>query len=162
MPTSTRTTPARSSTPAPGPAARRAALVALLALAAAPAFAAGSVSIENPWLRFIIKARPAAGYFTLKNGGDKPVDLVSASSPACGMLMLHQSKEVNGVETMRPVKSVAVPAHGSLSFAPGGYHLMCMQPQPSMQAGSSAMVTLKFGDGQSLTQSFPVKGPGGK
>jgi copper(I)-binding protein len=145
-----------------GRGVRRAALAAILALTAAPAFAAGNVGIENPWLRFIIKARPAAGYFTLKNNGDKPVTLVSASSPACGMLMLHQSKEVNGVETMRPVKSVAVPAHGTVSFAPGSYHLMCMQPQPSMQAGSSAMVTLKFDDGQSLTQPFPVKGPGGQ
>jgi len=134
----------------------------MLALAAAPAFAAGNVTIEDPWLRFIIKARPAAGYFTLKNGGDKPVDLVSASSPACGMLMLHQSKEVNGVETMRPVKSVTVPAHGKVSFQPGGYHLMCMQPQPSMQPGSSATVTLRFEDGQSLTQVFPVMGAGGK
>lgn len=149
-------------TPARGRVVKRAALAAILSLTAAPAFAAGNVSIENPWLRFIIKARPAAGYFTLKNNGDKPVALVSASSPACGMLMLHQSKEVNGVETMRPVKSVAVPAHGTISFAPGGYHLMCMQPQPSMQAGSSAMVTLKFDDGQSLTQSFPVKGAGGQ
>ena len=76
------------------------------------------------------------------------------------MLMLHQSKQVNGVDTMRAVKSVTVPAHGTVSFAPGGYHLMCMQPQPSMQAGGSATVTLKFADGQSLTQSFPVKGPG--
>jgi hypothetical protein len=61
---------------------------------------------------------------------------------------------------MRPVKSVSVPPHGTVSFAPGGYHLMCMQPQPSMQVGSSATVTLKFEGGQSLTQSFPVKGPG--
>lgn len=138
------------------------ALAAVLALTAAPAFAAGNVSIENPWLRFIIKARPAAGYFTLKNGGDQPATLLSASSPACGMLMLHQSRQVNGVDTMRPVKSVTVPPHGTVSFAPGGYHLMCMQPRPSMQAGSSAMVTLQFEGGQSLTQSFPVKGPGGQ
>jgi hypothetical protein len=134
----------------------------MLGLAAMPAVAAGNVSVEKPWLRFIIKARPAAGYFTLKNDDDKPVDLVSASSPACGMLMLHQSKQENGVETMRPVKSVTVPAHGTVSFAPGGYHLMCMEPQPSMQAGSNAMVTLKFADGQALTQPFPVKGPGGQ
>jgi copper(I)-binding protein len=60
------------------------------------------------------------------------------------------------------VTSVKVPAHGAVSFAPGGYHLMCMQPQPSVQVGSSAVVTLKFDDGQSLTQAFPVKGPGGQ
>jgi copper(I)-binding protein len=126
-----------------------------------PAIAAGSISITNPWLRFVIKARPAAGYFTIQNSGDKPAILVAASSPACGMLMLHESKEVNGAETMRPVKTVVIPAHGALSFAPGGYHLMCMQPQASVQVGGNVMVTLKFADGQTLTEAFPVKGAGG-
>ena len=157
--------PVRSSTPARGPGAKHAARLAALAFtlaAALPALAAGSVSIDSPRLRFIIKARPAAGYFTLKNSGDKPVALVAASSPACGMLMLHESREVNGVETMRAVKSVTVPAHGAVSFAPGGYHLMCMQPLPTIQVGSNVMVTLKFADGQSLTEAFPVKGASGQ
>jgi periplasmic copper chaperone A len=127
----------------------------------APAFAAGGVSIERPWMRFIIKARPAAGYFSLRNAGDKPVTLTGARSPACGMLMLHESKEENGVASMRPVASVVVPARGTLDFAPGGYHLMCMQPQPALKVGASVVVTLEFGDGQSLAAPFPVRGPGG-
>jgi periplasmic copper chaperone A len=135
-------------------------LVALLL--AAPAQAAGSVSIENPWMRFIIRATPAAGYFTLKNDSDSAVELTGASSSACGMVMLHETKEVNGVEQMMMVKSIKVPAHGTFSFAPGGYHLMCMQPQASMQVGASVPVVLKFADGKTLTASFPVKGPGGK
>ena len=128
----------------------------------APAFAAGGVSIERPWMRFIIKARPAAGYFSLRNAGDKPVTLTGARSPACGMLMLHESKEENGVASMRPVASVVVPAHGKVDFAPGGYHLMCMQPQPALKVGASVMVTLTFADGQTLSAPFPVKGPGGQ
>jgi copper(I)-binding protein len=60
------------------------------------------------------------------------------------------------------VKSLKVPAHGTLSFQPGGYHLMCMKPQSSMKIGASVPVTLKFADGKTLTASFPVKGPGGK
>lgn len=154
--------PVRLLTRALGQGARRAAVLAALALTVSlPAFAASSVSITNPWLRFIIKARPAAGYFTVKNRADKPITLVAASSPACGMLMLHESKEVNGVETMRPVKTVTVPAHGDVRFAPGGYHLMCIQPQGSIQVGGNVMVTLKFADGQTLTEAFPVKGASG-
>jgi copper(I)-binding protein len=137
--------------------------VATLALAlTAPVFAADGVTITQPWMRFIIKARPAAGYFSLRNAGDKPVTLTGARSPACGMLMLHESKEEKGVATMRPVDTVAVPAHGKVDFAPGGYHLMCMQPQPALKVGASVMVTLTFADGQTLSAPFPVKGPGGQ
>jgi len=138
--------------------------VLLLALAPlAPAQAAPKgLSIEQPWIRLIIKARPAAGYFTLRNDGDKPVQLTGASSSACGMVMLHQSKQVNGVEKMVHVGNVTVKPHGTLKFEPGGYHLMCMKPQSAMSIGKSVPMTLQFADGETLTAQFPVKGAGGK
>ncbi len=110
-------------------------------------------------MRLIIKARPAAGYFTLKNGGDTAVTVTGATSSACGSAMLHQSKNVNGVEKMLPVTSVNVPPHGTLAFAPGGYHIMCMKPD--MTLGQTVPVTLKFSDGDTLTAQFSVRGPGG-
>ena len=116
-----KTTRARSSTPANGPAVSAALLLALSLTAPALAAPKG-VTIEQPWMRMIIKARPAAGYFTLHNNSDKPVVLTGASSSACGMVMLHQSKEENGVEKMLPVKSVTVQPHGTLKFEPGSYH----------------------------------------
>jgi periplasmic copper chaperone A len=161
----TTTINARSSAPANGPAAKAGLILTgtiLALLLAMPALAAGGLTIEKPWIRLIIKARPAAGYFTLKNNGDKPVALTGAASSACGMMMLHHSVEENGVEKMLPVKSLTVPAHGSVSFSPGGYHIMCMKPQAGMVLGKSVPVTLKFADGSSLTAQFPVKGPGGK
>ena len=137
--------------------------VLLAFLLAAPASAAPKgVSIEKPWIRLIIKARPAAGYFTLRNNGDKAVVLTGAVSSGCGMVMLHQSKDVNCVEKMLPVKSVTVKPHGTFSFAPGGYHLMCMKPQAAMAIGKSVPMTLKFAGGDSITAQFPVNGPGGK
>jgi copper(I)-binding protein len=121
------------------------------------ALAAG-LSIEHPWMRFIIKARPAAGYFVLHNGTNAPVELTGAASPACGSLMLHQTKEVNGVAKMLPVGSLKVPPGGEITFQPGSYHLMCMEPSAAIAAGKSVPVTLKFSGGQSLTARFPVKG----
>jgi copper(I)-binding protein len=126
------------------------------------AAAASSITIEKPWMRFIIRARPAAGYFILRNNGEKPVKLTGASSPACGTLMLHQSQEKSGMDHMTHVKGVSVPAHGSVEFAPGGYHLMCMSPGKAMKVGANVQVTLKFADGATTIASFPVKGPGGK
>ena len=94
---------------------RRILWIALVTLAAtAPAFAQlQMVSISNPWIRFITPQTPAAGYFTVTNVGAHPVAIIGASSPACGSLMLHQSRNVNGTEHMEAVASVSVPAHGS-------------------------------------------------
>ena len=65
---------------------------------------------------------PAAGYFTLHNAGKDPLALTAASSPACGMLMLHKSTQSGGMGSMEDVASVPVPAGGDIKFAPGGYH----------------------------------------
>ena len=134
------------------------AALGVLASTSAGHAAAATVSVEQPWMRFIIKSRPAAGYFVLHNNGDAAVELVGAASPACGMLMLHQSKQVNGVEKMLMVNSIKVPAHGSVTFAPGGYHLMCMKPTAAMQVGQSVQVTLSFAGGDKVSAPFPVKG----
>jgi copper(I)-binding protein len=158
--------PARYS-PAAGPAAEpaRALLLSLgvLIAAAAPAAAAeGGLRISHPWIRAIMPSRPAAGYFTLANGTAQARLLVGAESPACGMLMLHRSENRNGQERMVMVKSITVPAHGQVEFAPGGYHLMCMSPSPAVMAGHSVPVTLRFRDGGTITANFSVRGATGK
>ena len=136
------------------------ALTGLLVVGSTAAVA-GGVTIDKPWLRFIIKERPAGGYFNLRNDTDGKIELTGASSTGCGMVMLHQSKETGGVDKMLPVKSIAVPAHDTLSFTPGSYHLMCMNPQSTVTVGRTVPVTLKFADGRTISADFPVKGPGG-
>ena len=163
--TETKASPSRPHGPARTVILRTA--LALAAVAATawswPAAAAeANVTLSDGYIRLIIPTRPAAGYFTLTNGGDTAASLVGAASPGCGSVMLHQSRSQNGVETMVPVKSVDVPAHGSVSFAPGGYHLMCMSPAATMKPGTSVPVTLRFADGGTLTGDFPVRGATGQ
>lgn len=120
------------------------------------------ISLRDPWFRFITPTIPAAGYFTLSNSTAVPQTLIGASSPACGSLMLHQSVTKSGVEQMIMVPKVSVPAHGTLQFAPGGYHLMCMSPAGTMRPGQSVPVTLQFDGGGTFSASFPVRGATGK
>ena len=134
-------------------------LAVLFSVAVAAAAASTGMTVEKPWIRFIIKSRPAAGYFTLRNDTGTAIALTGASSSACGMVMLHQSQETNRIEKMLPVKSITVPAHGTLSFAPGGYHLMCMSPSSAVTVGADVPIMLKFSDGETLTAQFPVHGP---
>ena len=124
--------------------------------------ASPGLTIAHAWMRVVVPTRPAAGYFELTNDTATPRTLVGAASPACGMLMLHKSVHENGQERMVMVKSVPVAAHGTATFAPGGYHLMCMSPTRAVTPGALVPVTLRFADGRTLTATFPVHGPTGK
>jgi periplasmic copper chaperone A len=151
--------------PAVKPAGRATAVTCAVAVAisAGMAFAAPSgLSVSGQWFRLIMPTRPAAGYFTLSNETATPQSLVGATSPGCGMLMLHKSVSKNGEESMVMVPSVAVPAHGKVRFAPGGYHLMCMSPTPLMKPGRSVPVTLRLANGETVSASFPVRGATGQ
>jgi copper(I)-binding protein len=136
--------------------------IALLAvLAAAPAWA-GQVTVSNAWFRSLPGSLPAGGYFTLHNAGASALQLTGAESSACGMLMLHRSTSMNGMSKMEDVTSVPVPAGGSISFAPGGYHLMCMDPAAAMKPGGHVPVTLDFADGSKIAVAFAVRNAAGK
>jgi len=60
------------------------------------------------------------------------------------------------------VDSVDVPAGGSVSFAPGGYHLMCVQPAERVKPGNIVQMTLTFDDGGTLTADFKVRNAKGE
>jgi periplasmic copper chaperone A len=129
----------------------------------APAAAAPpSLTIAHAWLRFLTPQIPVAGYFTLHNSGQQAAVLTGATSPDCGKLMLHESVVHNGAATMQTVPDVVVPAQGSVMFHPGGYHLMCMSPSPTIAPGHTVPVSLLFKDGPTLAANFPVYGAKGK
>ena len=120
------------------------------------------VSLSDGWVRLLPGGLPAAGYFTVKNTGTAKLALTGADTPACGMLMLHKSDDKGGMSSMEDVKSVDLPGGGTLKFAPGGYHLMCMDPKPSLKLGASVPVTLSFTGAPPLTAQFEVRNAAGK
>jgi hypothetical protein len=136
----------------------------LVAIPAAPLLDAVAapplgITVSKAWMRYLLPNIPAGGYMVLQNSGTGDAVLTGAASTACGMLMLHQSQDTSGMAMMMDTPAVTVPAHGSVEFAPGGYHLMCMQPV--MKIGTTAAVTLNFQDGSSLAVTMPVYGPAG-
>ncbi|MEJ0041513.1 MAG: copper chaperone PCu(A)C [Rhizomicrobium sp.] len=128
------------------------------ALAAGTLFvnaAALNVSVSHAYLR-LIPGVPAAGYFTLSNRTKAAITLTGAHSADCGMLMMHRSSTEGGMARMEDASALAVAAGRSLSFAPGGYHLMCMDPSPRLRVGGTATVTLEFGGGATSDVAFTV------
>ncbi|MEA3122018.1 MAG: periplasmic copper chaperone [Paraburkholderia sp.] len=127
--------------------------------AAAHAAGASNVSAENGWVRWLPNDLPAGGYVTIKNNGDKPVDLIKASSPDYGSVMLHESVSNGSTSQMVMIDKVTVPPHGALSIAPGGYHFMLENSKHKISPGDTVNLDLQFSDGTTLHTPFKVKRP---
>jgi periplasmic copper chaperone A len=123
---------------------------------------AGTVTVSNGWIRALPANVPSGGYFDLSNASGKTVVLTGASSPACGMLMLHKTDDAGGMSAMSDVKSIPVAPGGHLRFAPGGYHLMCMDATAAIKPGNKVPVTLVFADGAKITNTFEVRNATGR
>jgi copper(I)-binding protein len=128
--------------------------IAASALAASPA--SQGVRIEHAWIRWLPASLPAAGYAEIVNDSDTPVRITGASSSAYGMAMLHHSRLAHGDSTMEMVDHLDVPAHGRVTLAPGGYHLMLTHAKHPVKPGDTVKMTLEFSGGGKLQTNFPV------
>ncbi len=124
--------------------------------------ATAQVTVTDAWMRALPSSIPSGGYFNLHNDGPRQITLIGARSPGCGMLMLHKSENTGGLARMEDVGSVDVPAGGTVKFAPGGYHLMCMEAKPAIKPGATIPVTLLFKDNSSIEATFAVRNASGK
>lgn len=117
---------------------------------------AAELAVRDGWFRALPAAVPSGGYFTLSNGGDRPVTLTDVESPGCGVLMMHKSSSAG----MEHVMTLPVASGSTVRFEPNGYHLMCMEAK--LPVGKSVPVTLTFEDGRKLTANFTVRNALGK
>ncbi|HEY2346682.1 MAG TPA: copper chaperone PCu(A)C [Xanthomonadaceae bacterium] len=124
----------------------------------APNHTMAAVRVDAAWVR---AAPPGvamlAGYMVLHNEGSTPLTFTGASSDAFGMVELHRSQTVNGMETMRPAGAQAIPAGGVLRIEPGGLHLMLMQPKRALKIGDAVHFTLHFAGGADADVSATVR-----
>lgn len=132
------------------------ACLAMLTCVAAAAPATATLRVENPWIRWLPANLPAAAYVKIVNDGAAPARLTGASSPDYGKVMLHRSQSMGGVDRMTAVSGLDIPPHGSAALAPGGYHLMLMQPAHAVKPGDTVELTLQFAGGAKLKVEFPV------
>ena len=136
-----------------------------LSLAAAPALAegikAGDLTIEKPWARATPKgADVGAAYLEIRNaGGD--ADRLTGGTADFANVEIHEMSMQGNVMQMREVKDgLAIPAHGDVKLAPGGYHIMLTGLKHPLVKGETAKVTLTFEHAGAVTVDFPVVGVG--
>lgn len=119
---------------------------------------AADLMVKDRWIREAPPTAAAlAGYMVIENGGDSDRVLVGAESPLFASVMLHRTIMEEGMAKMIHQRSISIPAGGSLTFEPNGYHLMLMKPKKQLKAGDKVEITLKFKDGTTLPLSFEVR-----
>jgi copper(I)-binding protein len=142
---------------------RSIAAIALLAVAipavALPAVAmAGDIEIKGAEMRASIGHSPnTAGYMTIVNHGAKPDRLLSASCGCAGMVMVHKTEVSGGMAMMMSEPAITIPAHGEVTFKPGGLHLMVMDLKKPVALGTVQDVTLTFEHAGKVTAVFLIK-----
>ncbi|HEY0335448.1 MAG TPA: copper chaperone PCu(A)C [Stenotrophomonas sp.] len=99
----------------------------------------------------------AAGFGQFVNPCDRPLAVVSASSPAFGDVTLHESIQVDGVNRMREVERLPLPAGGKAILSPGGLHLMLMDPAQPLQEGANVPLTFVLADGRRVEAVLQVR-----
>ncbi|WP_425228133.1 copper chaperone PCu(A)C [Sphingomonas sp.] len=99
-------------------------------------------SVDGAWVRLpAVPGRPAAAYFTL-HGGSADVTLVGVGATGAARAELHESM-ANG---MRPLAGVPVAAGASVTFAPGGKHVMLFAVDPRLTPGKTMPLQLHLAD----------------
>ncbi|MBE1161679.1 copper chaperone PCu(A)C [Dyella acidiphila] len=133
-------------------------IVGMLPIANLHATQSSQVTASHAWIRLLPANLPASGYVNLHNAGASAATLVSAHSAVYASVMLHQSSmDAHGMNNMTAVAQMSIPAHGSASLAPAGYHLMLGQPSHPLKPGDTVDITLDFADGSQLPVSFLLR-----
>lgn len=120
----------------------------------APEAPAGIV-VENGWMALpAVAGNPGAVYFTISNSSDKQATIRSAYVAGAESAMLHETAEYSGQMDMQELISQPVMPGESVTFEPGGKHVMAMNIDGALAAGGETEVTLTFAGGDKI--SFPV------
>jgi protein SCO1/2 len=120
--------------------------------------AGNAVSVGDAWIR---ETPPGitmmAGYMALRNNTSRSQVLVAASSSAFETVMIHRTIVKDGMAGMVHASQIELKPNASLIFAPGGYHLMLMNPKRTLRTGDPVVINLEFRGGLVLPAAFEVR-----
>ena len=116
------------------------------------------IVIGNAWIN---EAPPTvnvhAGYFVAENRGPDTIELIQITSPDYRAVEMHRSIIVDGTAKMEIQQTVSIEPGQTLTFQPGGYHLMLFNPARALKQGDSVELVFSFSDDTTLTATAEIK-----
>lgn len=103
-----------------------------------PALTATEITAYAP-----LPGQPAGvAYFSLTNSAATAVTLRRVTSPEFARVEMHTTLVDDGLARMMALDSLTIAERSGMAFAPGGPHLMLMEPVSALGVGD--VVTLEF------------------
>ena len=130
---------------------------ALTTVCAVSAFAQ-NVTVTDAWARATVQGQKATGAF-MKITAKENAKLLAGSSPAAGVVEIHEMKMEKDVMKMAAVPSLNVPAGGAVELKPGGYHVMLMDLKAPLADKATVPITLTFENAKGVKSQVELQVP---
>lgn len=135
--------------------------LAAAALLAGALAAQAQTTVKDAWVRGTVPQQKATGAF-LQIQSAQGGRLLSASSPAAGVVELHEMAMEGSTMRMRALPNgLELPAGKTVELRPGGVHVMLMDLKAPLKTGEQVALTLvvegKDGKKETLAVTAPVK-----
>ena len=124
-------------------------------------YQAGSIHIDPPWSRALPPSSThGAVYLTVTNHGHQLDRLVEVASPIAQHAEFHTHRLEDGMIKMRQIESLALPPHETVSFVPGGHHIMLIGLKQPLKQGHPFPIVLQFEQAGEITLEVTVQAAG--
>ena len=94
---------------------------------------------------------------TIHNSQSSALSIVAIRSDAFTRIEIHQTIEQDGMMRMEAVPALKIEPDSSVQLAPGGLHLMMMNPVEPTRPGEVLKITIVLSDGSEQILEMQVK-----
>jgi periplasmic copper chaperone A len=112
----------------------------------------GDIEVVDPYVPAPASPSVAAMYVTVRDVGPSADTFQGGSTPAAATTALM----TESADSMAPLTSVPVPAHGQAALQPGHSHLMLQDLNGTLRAGQTIIVDLHFARAGTVEVRVPV------
>jgi hypothetical protein len=117
-----------------------------------------TVKVEDAWVRGTVATQKATGAF-MRLTPSANARLISVSSPAAGVVEIHEMAMENDIMKMRQVAGLDLAAGRTTELKPGGFHVMLLDLKSPVKSGDVVPLTLVFEDAAKQRFTQEVKAP---
>ena len=132
-------------------------LILILALLL-PTSAYAELEISEAWIKNLPPPVPVrTGYMTIYNPQSRALSIVEIHSDSFASVEIHKTLMQDGMMRMEQVVALKIAAGETVQLAPGGLHLMMMQPVQPTRPGEIHRITIEYDDGSTQELEMTVR-----
>ena len=123
-----------------------------------PGVASAELDIHNAWIKNLPPAVPVrAGYMTIRNARADAISIIAIHSDAFSSVEIHRTIAEDGMMRMEAVPTLVIEPDSTVKLAPGGLHLMMMNPAEPTKPGDVLQIVIELDDGSTQNLNMTVK-----